>query len=80
MSQKLPAIFDSFFQINDGSSTHITRQIGQIKTPFYKTTLGNKFIKKTGVELWNELATSHNCNISLSLIKKLVKAIFFFEY
>ena len=53
---------------------HASRQLSRYRMPLYKTTLGNKFIKKGGIEVFKEITETFGFNLSLPIFKKLVIA------
>jgi hypothetical protein len=70
---KLPSIFDQFFHINSEYHIYPTRNSQNLRPPKAKTKLAQKFIKKKGAELWNQLSTQIQVNTSISSFKKHLK-------
>jgi len=70
---KLPHIFNDFFIENSSIHNYNTRNATKLRIPRVKTTLADKFIRKTGVKFWNELAENIDTSLSLSSVKKLIK-------
>ena len=69
--EDLPSIMMSFFARHDHG--YGTRRALIYKPPFYKTALGNKFIKKTGITTWNELTLHIDLpSFSENMFKKYV--------
>ena len=51
----LPPIFKTFFITNSDIHSYPTRSSNMLRPPLAKSTVANKFIKKTGVGIWNSL-------------------------
>ena len=68
-SGMLPNLFDNFFKCNSDSHQYNTRNALKLRTPLARTSLATKFIKKTGVELWNTLETDMEVNCSIGTFK-----------
>ena len=72
-SKKLPGIFDDFFRENRTFHRYETRNATNLRIPRVKTTLADKFIRKTGVKFWNEIKENLDTEVSLQTFKKLLK-------
>ena len=70
---KLPSIFDNFFRENRDTHHYPTRAAAQLRPPISKTNLAHKFIKRTGVELWNTISVVIPTDCSTATFKRLLK-------
>jgi hypothetical protein len=70
---KLPEIFNHFFHFNSEFHRYPTRSSANLRPPKFKTTLAQKFIKKTGAEFWNKVSLQVEVNSSLSSFKSNLK-------
>jgi len=59
-----------------------TRQIDMLKVPLFKTALGGKNIKKTGVTIWNSIIRSTKIDHSgkIGAFKKAVREEILIKY
>jgi hypothetical protein len=69
----LPDIFSTFFITNQDIHTHRTRAATKLRIPLTKSTIANKFIKKAGVGLWNDLDTSITNVNTIGAFKNQIK-------
>jgi hypothetical protein len=69
----LPQIFLNFFSRNQDHHPYPTRNAAKLRTPLAKTLLGAKFITKTGVCFWNNLANSIISTPKIGSFKKRLK-------
>ena len=76
----LPDLFKDFFKCNRDTHNYNTRNAAQLRTPLVKSVLANKFIKKTGVDLWNKLENSINVNSTIGTFKKHLKRFLTNDY
>ena len=80
-SLSLPVIFNNFYTTASTIHTHETRNVSKYRPPIYKTNPGNKFIKKTGIPIWNEICIqTGNATLGIGSIKKMVIEKFMKEY
>ena len=69
----LPRIFDSFFQINQSIHLHHTRQSSHFHCPIYKSRAGNEFLKKSGVNIWNNIVLNSRNIYKIGVLKTLTR-------
>jgi hypothetical protein len=69
----LPHIFNDFFAENRNFHKYTTRNPSKLRIPMARTTLADKFIRKTGIKIWNELTEKLDTSYSLYTFKKLLK-------
>jgi hypothetical protein len=74
-NNKLPRIVDNIFTENNQYHTHSTRGASRLRPPRSKLKIATKFVKNTGVRLWNKLEINENFNINTSIttFKKYLK-------
>jgi hypothetical protein len=76
----LPSLFDNFFTCNRDMHSYNTRNAKKLRTPLVKTSLAGKFIKKTGVMLWNKLDNVMNVDCKIGTFKKYLKTYLTQDY
>ena len=70
---KLPSAFATFFNPIGGVHGHNTRGDHLYRPPLYKTSLGNSFIKKTGIPIWTKIRQQIKKDyFSINMVKKIV--------
>jgi hypothetical protein len=69
----LPELFDDFFKCNNDTHQHNTRNANTLRTPLARTNLASKFIKQTGMAVWNHLEDNFDVNIKIWTFKKKAK-------
>ena len=69
----LPPIFDDFFKRNTIVHEHRTRQTNHFHQPIYKTSIGNRFLTKTGVSLWNKIIKDGHMYPNLGALKQITQ-------
>ena len=74
INNKLPDTFSNYFVLNNSIHNIDTRQKEKFRIPLYKTTLGSKFIKKTGVLIWEETNENYGFFYPLNHFKLLAIA------
>ena len=55
--KKLPPLFDDYFKKNSLTHSHETRQANFYHVPIFKSTIGTKSIRKTGINIWEDVHT-----------------------
>ena len=70
---ELPNVFDTFYTRNNQVHSRSTRTANAFRMPLVKSKLAEKFIKKTGVEIWTILTAKIDTNCKIGLFKKNVK-------
>ena len=78
--EKLPTVFNNFFTRNLNHHRHLTRSSMMYRTPLYKSKIGNIFIRKTGVLIWNNFTETSDSNCSMAILKKIVIETMISEY
>jgi hypothetical protein len=76
----LPHIFQNFFCENRNIHSYNTRNSRDLRPPKIKTNLAQRFIKKTGVELWNTLKNVLPTTVSIGSFKFHLKGYLLKEY
>ena len=71
-NKRLPTLFNNFLTTTSDIHRHSTRQSANYRSPRYKTKLGSRSIKKTGVDLWNSFTSIHSGNCSTNVCKGIV--------
>ena len=66
----LPPSLESLFQKNNTNHTYSTRGANNLRTPKIKTTLAEKFITFTGVQIWNSIITKIDTSLKISTFKQ----------
>ena len=66
----MPLLFANYFTCCTSLNVHSTRQQNVLRQPIYKSVIGNKCIKSTGVRIWNEISKNIDCNVKQGKIKK----------
>ena len=70
---KLPDIMSTFFQDAHSMHKHETRNKLIYRYPKYNTKIGQLFIKKTGIDVWNRITTSAGESpFSISQVKRII--------
>jgi hypothetical protein len=69
----LPPIFSDFFTENRNIHNYPTRNASKLRTHRVRTTLGERFIRKSGVNFWNSTGENLDSSVSLATFKKLLK-------
>jgi hypothetical protein len=72
-SRSLPPIFNDFFLENRAIHNYPTRNASKMRIPRVRTTLAERFIRKTGVKFWNEISEHLDINCSIHTYKKRLK-------
>ena len=79
-SGNLPRIFSNMFKTNADVHQYPTRQHLHYHIPVYKTAIGNDFIRKTGVIIWNDIVGRNLNNVSLGQIKSWARSTIIEKY
>ena len=69
INSNLPATFENYFTLTADIHTIQTRQSNDLRAPMYKSQLGSKFVKKTGVDIWKDINESYGFNYLLQQFK-----------
>ena len=78
--EKTPPVMNYLFTKNEGLHRYPTRQEQDYHVPIYKTDLGNRFIRKTGIQVWMELKNKFECRTTIIEFKHNVKIQILSEY
>ena len=76
----LPRIVQNFFTTNRAIHNYPTRNANKLRIPLARTTIADKFIKKTGVGLWNDLDATLTRNLKIGTFKIHLKKILIANY
>ena len=68
----LPDLFKDYYVTCNSLHMHATRQSNVLRIPIYKSNIGNKCIKVSGVKIWNDISKTVECNVKLRLFKKSI--------
>ena len=79
-NDKLPGIFDCFFAKNQQFHDYQTRSANKLRPPRISTGLATKFIKTSGVSIWNDLMICIPTDTSISIFKRNLKAYLLKKY
>ena len=80
LHNNLPECFSDYFLLASAIHDRNTRQKDKFRLPLYKTTIGVNFIKKTGIEIWNNTLENYGFDFPLHRFKQLVMATLLAEY
>ena len=70
----LPITFENYFTLAGEIHNITTRQSNDFRAPIYKSQLGYKFVKKTGVDIWKTINESYGFNHLIHQFKILTLA------
>ena len=70
----LPETFDKYFTLTAEIHNVSTRQSNDYRAPLYKSQVGSKFVKRTGVDTWKIINDSYGFNYTLKQFKILTLA------
>ena len=70
----LPITFENYFTLNGEIHNISTRQSNDFRTPTYRSQLGSKFVKKTGVVIWKTISDSYGFHHLIHQFKILTLA------
>ena len=51
----LQNVFESYFTLSDTIHAYNTRQQSSFRLPYYRTNLGKRSVRYTGVKIWTEV-------------------------
>ena len=71
--RKLPKLFNEYFIKNNTYHHHETRNNESYRVPFYRSRIGSRFIKKTGIETWNQVLVYADPSVTLKIFKYMVR-------
>jgi hypothetical protein len=69
----LPTTFDRFYTTNQEHHRYPTRSATHLRPPLVKTKLGENFITKAGVTIWNEICANIDVNTKIGTFKSRLK-------
>ena len=72
--------FNHFFRKNNTLHGHRTRQSDHLHFPIYKNRIGNQFITKQGVIIWNKVIEDGLDGESLGALKQITQIIITMKY
>ena len=73
VSKSLPQIFEKYFISTETIHPYGTRNASQFRPPIFKTQVGSKFVKKTGIPIWSDLSKEFGDSIpGIRTIKTMV--------
>ena len=55
VNKLLPNVFESYFTLSTSVHTYNTRQQSSFRLPYYRTDLGKRSVRYTGVKIWSEV-------------------------
>ena len=76
----LPSPFDSFYITNSQIHGYPTRKAAQLRAPATKTKIATSFIKRTGVNIWNNFSTIITQHMKIGAFKKAIIANLITKY
>ena len=76
----LPPAFDKYFIKNSSCHDIHTRSSNLYRIPLVKQSKDEKFIKKTGVIIWNDLIKKLDIDSPIGMFKNQIKNIIFEKY
>ena len=79
-NKDLPNIFNDFFIENRNIHNYPTRNASKLRIPKVRTTLAERFIRKSGVKFWNNIKVILDTNCSLHTFKKFLKKYLVNQY
>ena len=80
LNNNLPETFSDYFIMANSIHNVNTRQKNRYRVPLYKTAIGSKFVKKTGIEIWENILENYGFEYELDKFKLLIKATYLAEY
>ena len=73
VNKLLPTVFESYFTLGTSVHTYNTRQ-SSFRLPYYRTNLGKRSVRYTGIEIWSEVLKSEiDINSSQPVFKHNLK-------
>ena len=79
-NNKLPPLFDGFYMRNASFHGRETRYKNMYRMPMTKSVTAEKFITKTGVQIWNELNQNSSTDVKIGEFKKVTKKFLLLRY
>ena len=76
----LPTTFEKYFTLSGEIHSVSTRQSNDYRAPLYKSQIGTKFVKKTGVDVWKSINESFGFNHPIHHFKVLTLATKLADY
>ena len=58
VNKLLPNVFESYFTLSTSVHAYNTRQQSSFRLPYYRTNLGKRSVRYTGVKIWSEVLKS----------------------
>ena len=80
INSNLPITFEKYFTLTGEVHNISTRQSNDFRAPIYKSQVGTKFVKKTGVDIWKTINESYGFNYLIHQFKILTLATKLAEY
>ena len=80
INENLPTTFEKYFILTGEVHNVATRQTNDYRVPFYKSQIGSKFLRKTGVDIWKSINDSYGFSYSLEQFKVFALATKLAEY
>ena len=71
-NEKLPQVFNNFFENAENIHDHDTRTRSNIRVPLLKTKVGTAFIRKQGPTKWQAFVNQHGSETSKKVCKKII--------
>ena len=79
-NDQLPTVFRNFYTTNSEVHHYATRNANQFRMPTAKTKLAANFVKKTGVNIWNNQTVKPDHKTSIGIFKRATIAALTQEY
>jgi hypothetical protein len=76
----LPSPFNNFFTTNNQIHHHATRNAHNFRVPLTKLKMASSFIKKTGVDVWNELTNRLDHQMKIGIFKRSINELLLSSY
>ena len=74
VNKLLPNVFESYFTLSTSVHTYNTRQQSSFRLPYYRTNLGKRSVRYTGIKIWSEVLKSEiDTNSSQPVFKHNLK-------
>ena len=54
-NELLPNVFESYFTLSNTMHVYNTRKESSFRLPYYRTNLGKRSVRYTGVKIWTEV-------------------------
>ena len=77
---KLPCVFDHYFIKNSDFHVLNTRAKEEYRIPKVKCNVGERFVKKAGVIIWNNLSKQIDTCVSIGMFKSSLSSLIISRY